>query len=161
MLSSLINTTHDWMMSGMAHIDLAKHTRSDDIWRGMPSSILGKTRSRTTSGVTYHLCPYPANIVEKSTDMACHHHLWEAYTVGRRRVWHAIMALGQHTWSHYVGRGRLSSPLGSIHRVGQCWAWHAIIALGKHTWSDNVRHGILSSSLHRTHDQTISRLAML
>ena len=64
------------------------------------------------------------------------------------------MALGQHTWSDYVGRGRLSSPLGSINRIGQCWAWHAIIDLGKHIWSDNVRHGILLSPLDITHDRT-------
>ena len=40
-----------------------KHTRSNDVGRGMPSSPLGSTHGRTTSGV------------------ACHHRLWAAHTV--------------------------------------------------------------------------------
>ena len=91
-----------------------QHTRSNDVGHGMPSSPLGSTHSRTTSGVAFH------------------HHLWTTHTVGnvgrrmtsppldsthaqQRRVWHDIPAFGQHTRSDDVGRGMQSSPLGSTH----------------------------------------------
>ena len=45
--------------------------------------------------------------------MACHHLLWEAQMVERRRSWHAIIAFGQHKRSNEVGRGIPSSPLCS------------------------------------------------
>uniref|UniRef100_A0A3Q7IUH9 Reverse transcriptase domain-containing protein n=1 Tax=Solanum lycopersicum TaxID=4081 RepID=A0A3Q7IUH9_SOLLC len=61
-------------------------TRSDDVGRGMPSSPLGSTDGRKASGV------------------ACHNRPWTAQTVGRRRAWHAVIALGQHKRSATVGR---------------------------------------------------------
>ena len=70
-----------------AIFNFGQHTRSKDVGRGMPSSPLGSTHSRTTSGV------------------ACHHRLWKAHTVEQCRAWHAIIAFGQHTWSNDVGRG--------------------------------------------------------
>ena len=72
-----------------------QHTRSNDVGRGMPSSPLGSTHGRATSGV------------------ACHHRLW-AHTVERRLAWHAIFAFLQHTRSNDVGRGMPSSPFDSI-----------------------------------------------
>ena len=45
-----------------------QHTRSNEVGRGMPSSPLGSTHGRTTSGV------------------ACHHSPWTANTVGRRQA---------------------------------------------------------------------------
>ena len=110
------------------------HIRSDDIVRGMTSSPLGSTHGRTTSGV------------------ACHHRLWTAHTVERRRAWHAIIAFGQHTRSKDVGRGITSPPLESTHKrmtsgvachhrlwaahtIERRFAWHDITALGQHTWS--------------------------
>ena len=80
-----------------AIIAFGKHTRSNDIRRGMPSSPLGSTHGRTTSGV------------------ACHHRPWTAHTVGRRRAWHDITALGQHTRSNDVWRGMKSPPLDCTH----------------------------------------------
>ena len=53
-----------------------QHTRSNDVGRGMSSSPLGSTHVRATSGV------------------ACHHRLWAAHAVERRRAWHAIIAFG-------------------------------------------------------------------
>ena len=69
------------------HIIIAfgQHRPSDGVGRCMPSSPLASTHRRTTSGV------------------ACHHRLWAAQTVGRRRAWHATTALGQHTWSATFG----------------------------------------------------------
>ena len=98
----------------------------------MPSPPLDSTQGRTTSGV------------------ACYHLFWAAQTVGRRLAWHAITALGQHTWSDNVGRGITSPPLGGTHgqttsgmachhRLGAAQTverrrvWHAITALGQHT----------------------------
>ena len=52
-----------------------QHTRSN-VRRDMPSPPLDNTHGRTTSGV------------------ACHHRLWAAHTVKRRRAWHAIIAFG-------------------------------------------------------------------
>ena len=76
-------------------ITFGQHTRLNYVRRGMPSSPLGSTNGRTTSGV------------------ACHHYLWAAHTVERRRAWHAIIALRQHKQSNDIGLGMLSSPLGS------------------------------------------------
>ena len=47
---------------------LGQHTRSNDIWRDMPSLPLDSTHSRTTSGVAYH------------------HRAWTAHTIERRRA---------------------------------------------------------------------------
>ena len=87
---------------------LRQNTLSNDVGRGMPSSHLGSTHGRTTSGV------------------ACHHHLWDAQTVERRRTWHEITALGLHRRSDDVRCGMTSLPLDSTHgrRV-----WHDITAL--------------------------------
>ena len=77
-----------------AIITFAQHKRSNNVGRGMTSSPLDYTYSRTTSGV------------------ARHHHPWTAHTVEQRRAWHAIIAFGKHTRSNDVGRGIPSSPLG-------------------------------------------------
>ena len=76
---------------------LGLHTLSNDVGRGMPSSPLGITHDRTTSGVT------------------CHHRLWTAHTVRLCGAWHDINAFGQHKRSNDVRRGMPSSPLGSTH----------------------------------------------
>ena len=82
--------------------------------------------------------------------MACHHRLSAAYTVGRRRAWHAIIALGQQRRSDDVGRGIPSSPLDSTH--GQTtsgvtcrhrlWTSHTVV---------NVGRGMTSPLLDSTH----------
>ena len=106
-------------------IDLGHYTRSNDIGLHIPLSPLESTRSN-------------------DTDVKCHHPLWTTQIVRRCKVWHAHMALGQHTRSDDIRRGMLSSPLGNIcnqttsgvachhlsyvaHSVGQCRAWHPII----------------------------------
>ena len=86
----------------------------------MPSSPLGSTHGRTTLG------------------MACHHRLWAAQTIERRRAWHAIITFGL------------------AHTVGRLRAWHAIIALGRETRSNDVERDMPSSRLGSTHDQTKS-----
>ena len=83
----------------------------------MLSSILGSTHGPTTSAV------------------ACHHRLWAAQTVERRRAWHAIIAFVQHRQSHDVRRCMPSSPLGI-------------------TQSNDVGSGMPSSTLGSTHDRT-------
>ena len=74
-----------------------QHTRSNHVGRGIPSSPLGSTLGRTTSGV------------------ACHHRLWEAHTVERRWEWHDINAFEHHLWSNDVGRDMPSPPLDNTH----------------------------------------------
>ena len=64
---------------------LGQHTLSNNVRRGMPSSPLGITHDRTTSGVT------------------CHHRLWTAHTVRLCGAWHDINAFGQHTRSTTSG----------------------------------------------------------
>ena len=54
---------------------LGQHTRSDYVEYGMTSQPLDNTHGRTISGV------------------ACHHLLWAAHTVERRRAWHDIHCL--------------------------------------------------------------------
>ena len=81
-----------------AIIAFGQHTRLDGIGRGMPSPPLDSTHGRTTSGV------------------ACHHRLWEAQAVERRRAWHAIIAFEQHKRFNDVGHGIKSPPLDYTHR---------------------------------------------
>ena len=124
----------------------------------MPSPPLDNTQGRTTSGV------------------ACHHRLWAAQMVERRRAWHAIIAFGQHRRSDGVRRCMPSSPLasthsqttsgvschhrlGTAHTVGRHWALHAIIAFGQHTQSNDVWHGMSSSPLGGTQDRTMLGVA--
>ena len=106
---------------------LGQHTQLDYVKRGMTSPPLDSTHSRTTSA------------------MVCHHRLWAAHTVERRRAWHAIIALGQHTRSDDNERGMISQSLDSshcqtksgvachhrlwtTHTVERRRVWHAIIA---------------------------------
>ena len=98
------------------------------------------------------------------------------HTIGRRRAWHDITALGQHTRSDYVRRGMTSPPLyrthgrttsgvafhhrlWTPHTVKQRRAWHSIIAFGQHTRSNYVGRGMPSSPLGSTHDRTMSGVA--
>ena len=74
-----------------------QHTRSDDVGLGMTSLPFGSIHGQTASGV------------------ACHHRLWTAHTVERRRAWHAIIAFGKHTQSNYIGLDMTSSPFDSTH----------------------------------------------
>ena len=80
-----------------AIIAFGQHLRSNDVGRGITSPPLDITHGRTTSGAT------------------CHHHLWKAHTVERRRVWHAIITFGQHKQSKDVKRGMTSPPLDNTH----------------------------------------------
>ena len=105
-----------------AIIALGRQTWSNDVGRGMPSLPLGSTGGRTASGV------------------ACHHLLWPAHTVKRRRAWHAIIAFGKHTGSNDV-------------------TLHATITFGQHTQSNDVGRGMPSSPLGSTHCQTMSGVA--
>ena len=131
-------------------IALGRETRSNDVERGMPSPPWDSTHGHTTSGV------------------ACHHRLLAAQTVIRRRPWHAITAVGQHTRSNDVRRDMPSPPLHSTHdrttpgmachhhlwaaqTVGRHRAWHAIVALGRQTRSNDVGRGMPSSPLGSTH----------
>ena len=159
-----------------AIIAFGQHTQSNDVGRSMPSSPLGSTHDRTTSGV------------------ARNHLLWTTHTVSnvmrgmmtsmpldstharQRRALHDITALGLHTRLNNVKRGMQSSPLGSTdsrttsgvacrHRPWMAnmakrrWAWHAIIAFGQHRWSDGVGRCMPSSALASTHNQTTSGVA--
>ena len=95
-----------------AIIAFVEHTQSNDVGHGMPSSPLGSTQDRTMSGV------------------ACHHRLWAAHTVERRRAWHDITALGQHTRSATTSGVACNDLLRAAQTVERCWAWHAFISLG-------------------------------
>ena len=96
---------------------LGLHTWSNNFGRGMQSSPLGSTDSRTASGV------------------ACHHRPWTANMVEQRWAWHAIIALGQHTWSDDVGCGMTSLPLDNTHGRKRRACHDDITALGQNTWS--------------------------
>ena len=145
-------------MAWQAIIAFGKHTRCNDVGRGMPSKPLDDKHGRTTSGMT------------------CHHRLWIAHTVERCRVCLYITALGLHAWSNDVRRGMTSPPLDSTHdrmtsgeachhrlwaahTVGLRRAWHDINALGQHTRSDDVGRGMKSPPLGNTHGQTTSGVA--
>ena len=120
-----------------AIIDLGRQTRSNDVGHGMTSPPLGRTHGRTTSGV------------------ACHHHLWAAQTIKRRRARHAIIAHGRQTRSNNVRRDIPSPPLDNTHgSTTSGVACH--LAFGKHTRSKYVERGMTSPPLGITHGQTSS-----
>ena len=100
-----------------------------------------------------------------------------ARMIGRRRAWHDITALGQHTRSDIVGRGMTSPPLDNTHDRTtssltchhRLWAahtveprqvWHAIIAYGRQTRSDDVKYDKPSPPLDSTHGRTMSGVAL-
>ena len=177
MTSPSLNSTHSWTTSGVtchhrlweAHtverhqawhaiITFGKHTQLNYVGRGMPSSPLGSTNGRTTSGV------------------ACHHHLWVAYTVERRQAWLAIIALGWKTRSNDVRRGMPSLPLDSTHSrmtsgmkcnhrvwithtVERHREWHDITVFGQHTRSNDVGHDMPSPLLESTDGRMKSGVA--
>ena len=121
-------------------ITYGQQTRSNNVGCGMTSPPLDSTHGQLTSGVT------------------CHHRRWITHSVKRHRVWHAIIAVGQHTRSNDVRRGMTSPPLDSIHSR-QRRLWHDITALGKHTRSNDVERGITSPPLDSTHGKTTSGVA--
>ena len=65
-----------WRQTWHAIIALGRQTWSNDVWHGMPLSLLGSKDGRTTSGV------------------ACDHRLLPSHTVEQRRAWHAIISIG-------------------------------------------------------------------
>ena len=120
----------DKVWASHAIITFGQHTRSNDIGRGIPSSPLGSTDGRTTSawhviiafvrqtrsndvGHGVPASPLCSTHGRTTSGVACHHRLWAAHTVGRRRALHAIIALGQHRRLDDFGRGMPSSPLDS------------------------------------------------
>ena len=139
-------------------ITFGQHTRLNYVGRGKPSSPLGSTNGRTTSGVE------------------CHHHLWAAHTIERRRAWHAIIAFGQYKWSNNVGCGMTSPPLDkthcrtmsgvachhriwAAHTVERRRAWHAIITFGQHKRLKDVGRGMKSPPLDCTEGRMTSGVA--
>ena len=101
---------------------LGLHARSDDVGSCMTSLPLESTHGRTTLGVARHHCP------------------WTVHTVGRRREWHNITALGQHKRSNDVRRGMTSPPLDRTH--------------------SRMMSGMTCNHRHRTtHDWTTSGMA--
>ena len=142
-----------------AIIALGRQTQSNNARRDMPSPPLDSIHDRTTSGMT------------------CHHHLWAAHMIERRRVRHAVITFRQHKRSNDVGRGMPSSPLGSTHdrttpgvachhrlwatqTVKRRRAWHDLTALGLHARSDDVGHGMTSQPSDITHGRTTSGVAL-
>ena len=91
-----------------------QHKRSNYIGRGMPSSPLGSTNGRMTSGVACHRRLWTSTNSRTASGVACHHLLWAAQTVERRWAWHDITALGLHAQSGDVGYGMTSPPLACI-----------------------------------------------
>ena len=80
-----------------AIIAIGQHTWLDDVGRDIPSSSIESIHDRTTLG------------------MACYHQPWTTHMIGSLRVWHAHMALGQHTRSEYVVCDMPSKLLSSTH----------------------------------------------
>uniref|UniRef100_A0A3Q7ED38 Uncharacterized protein n=1 Tax=Solanum lycopersicum TaxID=4081 RepID=A0A3Q7ED38_SOLLC len=101
---------------------------------------------------------------------------WEGKTIGRRRPWHVIIALGQHTRSDDVACVMLSLPWdrthgqtasgvacnhipSTAHTVERHRVCHAIIVFGLHTQSDDVRHVMQACPLGSKHGRTTPRKA--
>ena len=106
----------------------------------MPSLPLGSTHGRMTSGV------------------ACHHRLWAAHTVERRRAWHAIITLGSTYGPATSGVACHHSPWAA-HTVRRLRTWHAMIASWQHIRSNDVGRGMSSLPLGSTDGRTASGVA--
>ena len=92
-----------------AIIAFGHHTRSNDVGRGMPSPSLDYLTQLDGVGRGMPSSPLDDKHGRMTSGVACHHRLWAAQTVERRRAWHAIIAFGKHTWSNDIGRGMPSS----------------------------------------------------
>ena len=131
-ITSLLQHTWSTSLVGLAITALGLHTRSDDFGRGMTSPPLDSTQSRkrrawhaitvlgqhTRSDYVGHGMTSPPldhTHGRTTSSVACHHRLWAAHTVERRRPWHAIIAFGHHAWSNDVGHGMTSPPLDRTH----------------------------------------------
>ncbi|TMW86846.1 hypothetical protein EJD97_020814, partial [Solanum chilense] len=81
-------------------------------------------------------------------------------TVGRRRVWHAIIALGQHTRSNDVGRGMVPWPCGTTHdRTTSRVECHHNPLTAYTVGLCQVGYDMISARLDNTHGRTTSGLA--
>ena len=89
------------------------------------------------SGVTLYHCPLTRHTIEQ------------------RRVWHAIIALRQHTRMDDFGHGRHQSAW-TTRIVGRHQAWHDIIDNARHAHSDEVGLGMPSWPLNSTHGRMMS-----
>ena len=144
--------------SSHAIIALGQHTLSDNVTRGMQKWLFCSTHSRTMLGVV------------------CHQHPWRTYTIRRRRALRAIISLGHHTRSDYIGCGMPSCPLRSTychipsgvachHRPWTIYtprlrrAWRAIKAIVQHIRSKNVGGSMQSSPLDNIHCRTMIGVA--
>ena len=134
MTSPPLDSTHGRTTSGVIHhhrlwtahtverrrawhaiITFGQHTRSNDVWRGMPASLLDSTWSKDVGrGITSP--PLDSTHGRTTSSATCHHRLWKAHTVERRPAWHAIITFGQHKRSNDVGRG-MPSCLWEAHTV--------------------------------------------
>ena len=123
-----------------AIIAFGQHIRSSDIGRGMSSSPLGSTHGRATSGV------------------ACHHHLWAAHTVERRRAWLPSSPLVSINGQTTLGVA-CHHRLWAAHTVKRRRACRAIIVFGQHIRLIDVGRGMQSSPLHSTHGRATSCVA--
>uniref|UniRef100_A0A494G8X7 Uncharacterized protein n=1 Tax=Solanum lycopersicum TaxID=4081 RepID=A0A494G8X7_SOLLC len=121
------------------------YTRSDYVGSGITSPPWDNTHGSMTLG------------------MACHHRLWEAHTVERRRVWHAIIALGRRDMPSpplHNTHGRTTLGVALHHRpwtartVERRRAWHSIIAFGQNTQSNDVARGMTSPPMDSTLGRT-------
>ena len=136
----------------------------------MPSSPLGSTNGRTTSGVACQHHLWAVDTVERHRAWHASMTFWKN-TVERRRSWHDITSFGQRTRSNDVERDMPSPPLEitngrttlgvACHHhlweakmVGRHLAWHAIIAPGGQTRLNDVRRGMTSPPLDSRHDRT-------
>ena len=153
-----------------------QHTQSNDVGRCMPSSPLGSTNSRTTSGMESHHRLWNSSHSQTAWGVACLHRPWTDCMVRRFQAWHAIIALGRQTWSNDVGLGMKSPPLDSTHgrttsgmasnhrllvahMVERHRAWHAIRILRRQTRSNNVGRGMPSPPLDNIYSQMTSGVA--
>uniref|UniRef100_A0A494G8J2 Uncharacterized protein n=1 Tax=Solanum lycopersicum TaxID=4081 RepID=A0A494G8J2_SOLLC len=156
-----------------AIMDLAPHTRSDDVrhgkhsspfgsihGHGMLSSPLDRIHGRTTSmsGVA---CPH----VPSAADVVGWHPAWDAIIAFGQRTWwdeivcYAIIAIRKHTRSNDFRRDIPSLPLDNTHG-GTTSAWYSIVTLGQHIRLENVRQGMPSLLISRTHGGTTLGVAV-
>ena len=156
MLSLPLNCTERQMMSRVScnyHLWKEHKVRRSKVFNAIITLVMNTQMNNVGRGILSP--PVDSTHGWETSVMAWHDRPWTAHTVGRRRAWNEITALGQHTRSNYIGRGMTSLPLDSTHgrkTLGKAfhhrlwaartdkrrWARHDITALGQHTRSTTL-----------------------
>ena len=109
-------TTHTVRRNQAWHaiIALGYNTWSDYVECGKPSWPLKSIHNWTTSGIACYHVPWTTRMIILRRAWKCYNYPCVAHTIKQRRALNAIIDLGKHLLSDYVGYDMLLCPFESI-----------------------------------------------